>query len=228
MFHDDLAAFADRTDFKRTWTGLTGTFVEVGVFQGDYSAFVLANSTFGTVCGVDAYRRFADGEYKDAINSLTQGQLDLIHAGAAARFAGEPRYRLIRRTSREAADEFAPGSLDAVYLDGNHGYAAVLEDMEIWWPRVRSTGVLAGDDLVDDLDAAYDADNNQRIDWSPDSWGNYGVNRALREFEQRHGLRAYRLPGRQWMIRKSDTPIAHLRRSTTNTPSPQDETMRGR
>jgi hypothetical protein len=206
-FHHDLAGFADRADFKHAWMGLTGTFVEVGVFRGDHSAFVLANSTFATVCGVDAYRRFADVEYKDAINTLTQGELDQIHARAAARFAGEPRYRLIRRTSREAADEFAPGSVDAVYIDANHGYAAVLEDMEIWWSRVKSTGVLAGDDLVDDLDAAYDADNNQRVVWGPGCWGHYGVNRALRSFEQRHGVRAHRLPGRQWMIRKSDAPL---------------------
>jgi cephalosporin hydroxylase len=37
-------------------------------------------------------------------------------------------------------------SLDFVYIDGNHGYEAVLDDLAAWSPKVRTGGFISGHD----------------------------------------------------------------------------------
>jgi predicted O-methyltransferase YrrM len=47
--------------------------------------------------------------------------------------------------SVEAAPAIPPG-LDLVFIDGDHSYAAVRQDIQTWQPLVRSGGILCGDD----------------------------------------------------------------------------------
>ena len=42
--------------------------------------------------------------------------------------------------------QFAPESLDFVYLDGAHDYANVKKELFDLWPLVRKDGILAGHD----------------------------------------------------------------------------------
>lgn len=49
-------------------------------------------------------------------------------------------------TSLRAARTFADGSLDFVYIDGNHTRESVLEDCRAWWPKIKPGGTLAGHD----------------------------------------------------------------------------------
>lgn len=53
----------------------------------------------------------------------------------------------LRQTSKEAAVVIQE-PLDFVYLDGNHEYEYVLEDIDLWWPKVAPGGVLAGHDFT--------------------------------------------------------------------------------
>jgi len=51
-------------------------------------------------------------------------------------------------TSLDASNKFADSTLDFVYVDGCHQYESVLQDMSIWWPKIRPGGILAGHDYV--------------------------------------------------------------------------------
>lgn len=48
--------------------------------------------------------------------------------------------------SVEAVKEFDNASLDLVFIDANHAYEHVLQDINNWAPKVRSGGILAGHD----------------------------------------------------------------------------------
>ena len=72
---------------------------------------------------------------------------------------------VVRSTSVEAAAATADESVDWVYIDGNHAYEFVLEDLRSWYPKVRPGGLVAGDD--------YDR---------PGAWWGDGVTRAVNEF----------------------------------------------
>jgi hypothetical protein len=46
----------------------------------------------------------------------------------------------------EALTDFKDGSLDFVYIDGNHDFRHVAEDLFEWSKKVRSGGVVSGHD----------------------------------------------------------------------------------
>ncbi len=52
----------------------------------------------------------------------------------------------IRKKSIEASKDFEDNSLDFVYIDANHQFRNVLEDLKSWYPKVKSGGVIAGHD----------------------------------------------------------------------------------
>lgn len=59
-----------------------------------------------------------------------------------------PNVQLFRVNSLEGAALFDPGTLDLVFLDGNHRYNAVKADIIAWLPKVKDGGTLAGHDIV--------------------------------------------------------------------------------
>merc|ERR1712032_976974 len=50
-------------------------------------------------------------------------------------------------SSVAAADAFDDESLDVVYIDADHKWWSVLQDVAVWWPKVRPGGVMFGHDF---------------------------------------------------------------------------------
>ena len=121
---------------------LTG--VEVGVYRGDHAANILKNLRLEMLHLVDPWLPYVneDTGLTDA-ESLHNDNYQTV----LSRFRGNPRVTVHRKTSIEAAQSFPEASLDFVYLDGDHSYEAVSEDLRAWWPKVKPFGVLGGDDF---------------------------------------------------------------------------------
>jgi len=114
---------------------------EIGGWQGRFSEQIcLANPGVRLIC-VDPWKAYDD--YGDPKN--VQSGLDEAMRLAVVRL--KPYGCEIRKqTSTEAADAVPDGSLDFVYLDGNHGKAYVMADLDAWVPKVRSGGIISGHD----------------------------------------------------------------------------------
>lgn len=56
---------------------------------------------------------------------------------------------VFRHFSKDAARLIPDGELDYVYLDARHDYEGVMGDLERYYPKVRTGGILAGHDFVD-------------------------------------------------------------------------------
>lgn len=128
--------------------GLNGTVVEVGVQRGINASHIRQNWNGNLFIGIDPWRPYFgvtdtvemhERYRQDAINNLTA--------------TGKP-FELMRMTSLEGAAElkakYGEGFLDAVYLDGDHDYQPLMDDIAAWWPLVKSGGVVAGHDYVSD------------------------------------------------------------------------------
>jgi hypothetical protein len=50
-----------------------------------------------------------------------------------------------------------PAQVDFVYIDGNHNYRAVTEDIRAWWPKIRPGGVLGGHDFYNGYARLHDS-----------------------------------------------------------------------
>lgn len=61
---------------------------------------------------------------------------------------GDRKFTPIRKNSVEASKDFKDESCDVVYIDMEHTYEAVLQDIEHWLPKVKPQGYIAGHDYV--------------------------------------------------------------------------------
>lgn len=130
----------DRLDLAKLFTG---TGVEIGVAEGYYSSKVMELGQVHQIYGVDPY--LPHQGYRDYTRETTFNRLS---SKAHARLDKYLNYEFIEEFSLEAAQQFDDESLDFVYIDGDHSYQAVMDDIEAWLPKVKPGGILAGDDYV--------------------------------------------------------------------------------
>lgn len=117
------------------------TGAEVGVWKGEYSRkFCEAMPGVRWTC-VDPWAPYA--AYRD--NKNQQTLIDKAYHQAQSNLTG---YGVsVLRMSSEAAAPLVPDqSLDVVYLDGNHEDAYIRQDLDLWLPKVRPGGIIAGHD----------------------------------------------------------------------------------
>jgi len=181
---------------------LTGTFVEIGTYGAHFAYNILAICHPQKLYCVDPYAVYDN--FKDAINTHP---LDDVYAEAKQRLSpfGDT-VEFLRMFSDEAVKRFDDSSLDFVYIDGNHAYKYVMKDLEGWYPKLRDGGLLCCDDAVDGEDDSQRNDEGDIVRvWSrnaagePESWGHYGVVKAVKEFSGKYGLKLYQT-GTQCMI----------------------------
>ena len=61
-----------------------------------------------------------------------------------------PNIKKIKLTSVEASKTFLDSSVDFVYIDADHTYSAVIEDINCWMPKVKKGGYIGGHDIYID------------------------------------------------------------------------------
>jgi hypothetical protein len=117
---------------------------EIGVCTGRYSRILLDTIPGLQLLGVDPYRPYAG--YTDFRRVGTHE----TNLNLAREATGEfKNYTLVLAFGHEASQWIADGSLDFVFIDGNHQYPDVKQDIEDWAPKVRSGGIVSGHDYYD-------------------------------------------------------------------------------
>lgn len=76
--------------------------------------------------------------------SMTHEKWDAYHAAAVRRMIGQSDLKVIRMTSLAAAKLFSDGYFDLVYIDADHTYKSVTEDITAWLPKCKQ--VICGHD----------------------------------------------------------------------------------
>ncbi len=118
------------------------TAAEVGVYVGEHAKQMLDGLDLERLYLIDPYADYADHTY--------DGKQDIPeHLATARRVLAdyERRIEWIRKPSVEAAKEL--DNLDYVYIDANHDYERVLEDLSAWYLTIKKGGLLAGHDWDD-------------------------------------------------------------------------------
>jgi hypothetical protein len=115
---------------------------EIGVWQGDFSEVLsVAIPGLRLLC-VDPWDEY--DAYTDKKNQ--QDRLDKAFDVTCRRLMAYPLTTILRMTSIDASERVPDGSLDFVYIDGNHASAYVELDLELWVPKVKRGGVVSGHD----------------------------------------------------------------------------------
>lgn len=127
---DDLPEFFKKMGYK--------VGAEIGVFRGEFSEKICK-------AGLKLYAIDPWVTDKDYIERFTKEDMNTNLKIAKKRL--EPYGAVImQKTSMEAVREFEDNSLDFVYIDGNHGFKFVTEDIFEWSKKVRPGGAISGHD----------------------------------------------------------------------------------
>merc|ERR1712129_226227 len=109
--------------------------VEIGVFAGQLSQYVLRSCDFVHLLGVDPYIG-SDGTFPGNFSRTLDSEVALYKAASIMEPFGK-RGQLWPVTSKAAAAEVADGTVDAIFIDGCHLYDCVKEDFELWLSKLR-------------------------------------------------------------------------------------------
>lgn len=123
---------------------------EIGVHQAATSHYLLQHITNLFLYMVDPWKEYADKSVLDGdkVSGASQALMDDAYKLAVERTKPYAiRRSIIRKTSIEASKEIQDNSLNFVFIDAAHGYESFCEDFRVWWPKVRSGGLLTGHDL---------------------------------------------------------------------------------
>lgn len=141
---DQIAAFLNRS-------GLKFQAVEVGTHRGDFARTFLDSWQGDMLYCVDPWEQDMKGyEYQQSFLENSEGREADYEAACSllAPYMAAGRCQLLRMTSLDAATRFDDGTIDFVYLDGDHSTAAVYSDLQAWWPKVAEGGYIGGHDII--------------------------------------------------------------------------------
>lgn len=161
---------------------LTGVGVEVGTEQGEF-AEVIAKCADRLTC-VDAWL-----PYKGYRDHTGREKLENFYEITKDRLFPYKNVQLIRGFSTEIVKIFDDNYLDFAYIDANHSYDYVMEDIINWTRKVKRGGIVAGDDYTH-----RKGQENQ-----------YAVIEAVNDYCRYHNIELnifQDAPIRQWMFKK--------------------------
>lgn len=169
-----IPVISSRDLFPKTLnqSSLLGEGVEIGVLQASFSEWILEHWKGHCLHSIDPWLHFSDGSYVDGHNLSDSNHEEHYRIACEKLSPFGHRSKIHRKRSEEAAPDFLDGSLDFVYIDAQHHYEAVRDDIARWYPKVKVGGIIGGHDFFKDGDYPF---------------GRFGVQRAVIEFatEQR-------------------------------------------
>lgn len=144
-----IIRFPDHREQLGQWLNehdLLGEGAEVGCAWGGFSQAVLRIWKGQMLYMIDPWSKQPD--YRESTNETApfdEWYKECV-AFAEGRKGMKPEVKIMRMRSTDGAKEFLDNALDWVYIDGNHRYENVCEDLRAWWPKVKSGGLFSGHD----------------------------------------------------------------------------------
>jgi len=129
--------------------------VEIGVNNGRYARHMCESIPGLTYYGVDPYQTY------DGYEIVTHDSTYQRSLSKAADAIGEYDAKIIKDFSALAYKMFDNNSLDFIYVDGNHDFEYVFSDILLWYPKIRTGGIISGHDYKNDFDSAV----KSAVDW---------------------------------------------------------------
>ncbi len=172
---------------------------EVGTLRGNTSRHLLDKHPALFLLMIDTWERpapssaYAASGDSAARQSASQQFANMSMAYQQTAFA-EDRRDILRCSADEAVGLVPEQSLDFAFIDADHTFDQVRNDIQNWWPKIRNGGILSGHDYNSPKDRS----------------GHWGVKKAVDEFAAHMQLDVVEHGCNVWSIQKNMTP-ARLR-----------------
>lgn len=125
---------------------------ELGVFEGDFAKKIKQICNPSKLFLVDLFDGYFGSGDKDGKNyhyvHLDQEMNKLIEY-----FDGDSSVEIIKKSTYEFLNNLENEYLDMVYIDADHSYSSVLQDLELSYLKVKKGGYICGHDYVYNTEA---------------------------------------------------------------------------
>jgi len=148
------------------------TAAEIGVFFGENAFEINKNLKVKKLYLIDPYENYEDYKTDEICSKLKKARKNAHRINSA-------RNIIWIENSSEDATKRINEEIDFLYIDGNHEYNYVKKDLELYWPKIKKGGIMAGHDIQ-----------------------GVGVSKALIEFVKRKKLEVFFGDRRDWWIIK--------------------------
>jgi hypothetical protein len=169
---------------------------EIGVHRGDFSAVILASVAPARLHLIDPWHYESSPTYDAAwYGGLAKGgqvEMDDRYESVLTRFAAEIEAGTVVVHRAESTSVFASlpdDYFDWVYIDGNHLYEYVRQDLEWSLRKTKVGGLITGDDYRDG------------------GWWDGGVKRAVDEFAASGAARLVDCTNGQYVFERREAPV---------------------
>jgi hypothetical protein len=165
--------------------------VEIGVHTRGFSSNILKLIKPAKLFLIDPWKYEPYPRYRNSVygsqNQQQQDGMDTRYNRVCNRFSKEIEagvVTILRQSSAEAANYFDSNSVDWVYIDGNHTYEFVKQDLQLYFPKVKAGGFICGDD------------------YGIKGWWEGGIMKAVNEFKAEHPNLHFQQFGTQFLFSK--------------------------
>jgi hypothetical protein len=126
------------------------TFVEVGAWFGkstNYLATKIKESGKDiNFTSIDTWKGTDDEQLHQNIVNTFNGDIFYEFVDNTVLSDNYGRFSTIKDTSKNAANNFTNSSIDFIMIDAGHSYEALIEDLNVWYNKVKPGGIISGDD----------------------------------------------------------------------------------
>ena len=136
---EEFAMFAQKYFVK------TGNAAEIGVYLGQFASHNL-QSWKQDYYMIDSFDEVREWDLNSGVPQDFNGHPHYDACKQVQHDHGD-RVKIIKGLSVPVAETFEDGFFDWIYIDAMHDYKNVRDDLEAWWPKVRSGGIISGDDF---------------------------------------------------------------------------------
>jgi hypothetical protein len=158
---------------------------EIGTYNGKFAKKILYFTNPQQLHLIDPW----EGSWHDEAPS--QDKMNKRYQHVLKQFNREINLEQVvihRGYSHEVGNNFKDNYFDWIYIDGNHQYEFVKQDLELYYPKIKVGGFITGDDYAEG-----------EGHWWQESGG---VKRAVDEFIAAKPLQVIKIKNRQFLLRK--------------------------
>lgn len=119
---------------------------EIGVLKGDYANLISLQPILKLYL-IDPWISIPDVPHR--WHALPQDVIDEYKFEVYERFAKNESVEIVEKYSTDAVLDFESDYFDWIYLDANHTYSFVIEDLKNWWSKLKSGGYICGNAYID-------------------------------------------------------------------------------
>lgn len=118
--------------------------IEIGSYMGESTMMFASSNVFKEIYTIEPFKN-VDGKI-EGFNQKNDYNWDTIYNEFQTNTRFFNNISLHKDFSYNVADKFEDKSMDFIYIDGDHSYDQVKQDLEMYLPKLKDNGVIGGHD----------------------------------------------------------------------------------